>query len=101
MRPIGPGLIAALALLAGGTAVQAQSPYSYPWCEYYLGGRGGGGTSCYFTSYGQCMASAQGNGAYCARNPQYRPQATAYRRGRRPVDGPPADGGARWDYRHW
>jgi len=68
---IGTAIVVLVLAASSGTA-WAQSPYSYQWCLYYMGGRGGGGTSCYFKSYEQCMASASGNGAYCARNPQYR-----------------------------
>jgi hypothetical protein len=72
MRTIGISMaIVGLALAPAGAA-RAQSPYSYPWCENYLGSKSGG-TSCYFTSYEQCMLSARGNGAYCSPNPAYQP----------------------------
>jgi hypothetical protein len=61
-----------LALLGLGTIVQtqtaaAQSPYDYPWCA--LRGDRSGAQSCYYTSYGQCMASLGGIGGSCIRNP--------------------------------
>ena len=59
-----------LALL--GTIVQtqtaaAQSPYDYPWCA--IRGDRSGAQSCYYSSYGQCMASLRGIGGTCIRNP--------------------------------
>jgi hypothetical protein len=60
------------ALLGFGIVAQthpaaAQSPYDYPWCA--LRGDRSGAQSCYFTSYGQCMASLRGIGGSCIRNP--------------------------------
>jgi len=71
MRAAVGTVLVVLALAGSCGAGWAQSPYDYPWCEYYMGS-GRGGSSCYFTSYEQCMASARGNGAYCSPNPQYR-----------------------------
>jgi len=63
-------LVSALSSLDAPPA-HAQSPYSYPWCAYYSP-YGGGLSSCYFTTYAQCMASVSGVGGYCAPNPVYR-----------------------------
>jgi hypothetical protein len=68
-------ILATLAL-AGAAAVSladmsfAQSAYDYPFCAL-RGGRGGG-QSCYFTSYRQCMDSLVGIGGSCIRSPYYR-----------------------------
>ena len=61
-----------LALLGLGIVSQtlpsaAQSAYDYPWCA--LRGDKSGAQSCYYTSYGQCMASLGGIGGICIRNP--------------------------------
>jgi hypothetical protein len=53
-----------------GTHAEAQN---YPWCAYYSGGRGGGGTNCGFTTFEQCMATVSGIGGFCNQNTQYRP----------------------------
>jgi len=58
------------------SSIFAPSPstaesYVYPWCAYYGGRSGGGGTNCYFSTYQQCMAALSGNGGYCDRNPMY------------------------------
>jgi hypothetical protein len=42
----------------------------YRWCAEY-GGRGGGGTNCYFTTLGQCRATISGVGGFCRPNPFY------------------------------
>jgi hypothetical protein len=79
-------LIAA-ALLGEVRTASAQSPTSYPWCSQYVGRGGGGATSCYFTSYAQCMMTVSGIGGYCYQSPYYHApaaRATAHprRRGR-------------------
>jgi hypothetical protein len=60
------------ALLGEIQAPSAQSPTNYPWCA-----RGvkmdGGSTSCYFTSYQQCMTTQSGIGGYCFQSPYYHP----------------------------
>ena len=61
-------IIAATAVL--NTPTKAQN---YPWCAYYSGGRGGGGTNCGFISFEQCMETARGLGSFCQRNTQYVP----------------------------
>jgi hypothetical protein len=48
----------------------AQSPYSYPWCSRQTAGKGDT-TTCYFTSYAQCMTTISGIGGWCYQNPGY------------------------------
>lgn len=54
----------------GRSTAQAQN---YPWCAYY---KGGGGTSCGFTTFEQCLASVSGIGGTCNRNPRATGPAT-------------------------
>ncbi|SRR6266478_6045730 len=55
--PIIALFVIAAALLGETQVSNAQSPYSYPWCAIYSGGRGlGGAMSCYYTSWEQCRA---------------------------------------------
>jgi hypothetical protein len=56
-----------LAVIAETAPSAAQSPYDYPWCA--LRGDRSGAQSCYYTSYGQCMATLRGIGGSCIRNP--------------------------------
>jgi hypothetical protein len=58
------------ALLGNAAPAFAQSPYDYPWCA--LRGDRGGGQSCYYTSYRQCMETLSGIGGSCIRSPYYR-----------------------------
>jgi hypothetical protein len=60
-----------IALFGEIHAASAQSPTSYQWCSKYFG-RGGGGRSCYYTSYAQCMTTVSGIGGYCFQNPYLR-----------------------------
>jgi hypothetical protein len=69
MRPKILFLIAA-ALLGEIDVTSAQSPTSYPWCSKAIG-RGGGATSCYFTSREQCMSTVSGKGGFCIQSPYY------------------------------
>jgi Protein of unknown function (DUF3551) len=50
----------------------AQSPYSYPWCSRQTYGGSATTTTCYFTSYAQCMTTISGIGGWCYQNPAYR-----------------------------
>jgi hypothetical protein len=69
MRPPIPfAFVIAAALLVVQTA-SAQSPTSYPWCARYY--KEGSPTSCYFTSYQQCMTTLSGIGGYCYESPYY------------------------------
>lgn len=70
------------ALLAAAPA-SAQSAYDYPWCGVYTSNQGAGGAmSCYYASYGQCMATMSGLG-YCTQSPYYRGPSEPPRRTRR------------------
>jgi len=52
------------------TRAEAQN---YPWCAYYSGGMGGGGTNCGFTTFQQCVDAARGLGSFCQPNTQFKP----------------------------
>ena len=69
MSVLSLSLIALAPLCYAGTA-SAQSPYSYPWCAREFK-QDGGVTSCYFTSYQQCMTTISGVGGYCYQSPYY------------------------------
>jgi hypothetical protein len=60
-------LLALLGISAQTQTAFAQTPYDYPWCA--LRGDRSGAQSCYYTSYGQCMASLRGIGGSCIPNP--------------------------------
>jgi len=70
MRAIMLIALTALSLAALACPSIAQSAYDYPWCA--LRGDRGGGQSCYFSSYHQCIQSLRGIGGNCIRNPGYR-----------------------------
>jgi hypothetical protein len=40
-----------------------------------MGGRGGGGTNCGFSTYEQCMVTIRGMGGFCDSNPFYTPSS--------------------------
>jgi Protein of unknown function (DUF3551) len=84
-------LIAAV-LLGEIQATSAQSPTSYPWCARF---RSDGATSCYFTSYQQCMTTLSGIGGYCYPSPYYYDAA--------PITTPPVRQNSRPAHprRHW
>ena len=63
-------LIAA-ALLGELQSAAAQSPTSYPWCAKYFESWTIGATSCYFTSYQQCMTTMSGIGGLYFKSPYY------------------------------
>ena len=67
-------ILLSLGIFAGiiGTSYSAQAQ-NYPWCAYYSGGRGGGGTNCGFVSFQQCLATVSGIGGFCQLNTQYQP----------------------------
>jgi hypothetical protein len=50
--------------LAGTSESKAQT---YPWCAYYDWST----YNCGFRTYQQCLATIQGTGGYCTRNPWY------------------------------
>ena len=64
------------ALFGETRAASAQSPTSYPWCARYFAFEFAGATSCYFSSYQQCMTTLLGIGGYCMKSPYYRPAPT-------------------------
>jgi Protein of unknown function (DUF3551) len=66
-------LIAAV-LLDDIQAASPQSPTSYPWCVRIFAYDGA--TSCYFSSYEQCMTTQPGLGRYCIKSPYYHPAPT-------------------------
>jgi hypothetical protein len=70
--------LASAALIGATELASAQSPYSYPWCSRQVTGREGSATSCYFTSYQQCMTTISGIGGYCHQNPGYRGSTSTY-----------------------
>jgi hypothetical protein len=70
--------LASAALIGTADLASAQSPYSYAWCSRQPTGREGSATSCYFTSYQQCMTTISGIGGYCYQNPSYRGPTSAY-----------------------
>jgi hypothetical protein len=77
-------VVVSTALTATTELASAQSPYSYAWCSRQ-GGRQSVTTSCYFTSYQQCMTTISGIGGYCYQNPSYRASAaTPLVKSRRP-----------------
>jgi len=61
----------ALALLGVSFASQPAHADPYRWCAEYGGGRGGGGTNCYFKTIQQCQAAISGNGGFCRLNGFY------------------------------
>ena len=71
-------VFASAALMSATAPVAAQSPYSYSWCSKSIG-RGGGNTSCYFTSREECMTWMSAKGAYCYPSPFYQPRAATRR----------------------
>lgn len=62
--------LAALLVIAGSAAAQAQQADPYKWCAHYSGD-GGNGTNCYFLTLEQCRWTISGAGGYCAPNPFY------------------------------
>jgi len=64
-----------LVLGVGVAALAMAAPASgqnYPWCSNF---HDGGGTNCGFSTYRQCMATAQGSGGSCSKNNAYAPSA--------------------------
>ena len=73
MRPVIRSDLAAmslLALIAQATVVEAAQTGSYPWCIFYDSST----YNCGFTTYAQCMATAQGGQGFCRRNPFVAPR---------------------------
>ena len=64
--------VAVLVTLMAGSLIDSAKADPYRWCaEYGGGGRGGGGTNCYFMTIGQCQAAISGVGGFCRPNPFY------------------------------
>jgi len=87
--PILSIFLIAAALLGEMPAASAQSPTSYPWCSRSYK-TDGNATSCYFTSYQQCMTTLSGIGGYCFESPYYHAapaNVPLHLRRRRPVTG--------------
>ena len=57
-------------LICSALAPSAQAD-PYRWCAEYGGIRGGGGTNCYFMTFGQCQAAISGVGGFCRPNQLY------------------------------
>ncbi len=57
-------------LICGTLATSAQAD-PYRWCAEYGGGGRGGGSNCYFVTFGQCQAAISGVGGFCRPNPFY------------------------------
>jgi len=67
--------VIAAALLGETQASKAQSAYSYPWCGIRYT-QDGSSTSCYYTSWEQCMATLAGAaGGLCVESPYYHARA--------------------------
>jgi hypothetical protein len=59
-RTLGAALVVAALAPIDAVPVAAQGAYCRPWCVHYSGGGRGGGTNCGFSTYEQCMWTAQG-----------------------------------------
>jgi len=64
-------VLATLVVLLAGSAIDTARSDPYRWCAVYGGGRGGGGTSCSFITWGQCQAAVSGVGGFCEPNQFY------------------------------
>lgn len=62
-----PLVLGCIAPLVAAHDSFAQSAYDYPWCAVYT--KTTGATSCYYTSFQQCLATMRGIGGTCIRNP--------------------------------
>jgi uncharacterized protein DUF3551 len=76
--PIISALLVVAAVAGGSPVASAQSPTSYPWCAKT--GKDSAATSCYFTSYRQCMTTISGVGGYCFQSPYYQASLAGPRR---------------------
>ena len=66
--------VVSVAVIGATASASAQSAYSYPWCSQ-LPAAQSDATTCYFTSYQQCMTTISGIGGYCYQSPYYHPSA--------------------------
>ena len=67
-------VVVCVALTGTSEPASAQSAYSYPWCSQ-LPAAQSDATTCYFSSYQQCMMTISGIGGYCYQSPYYHPSA--------------------------
>jgi hypothetical protein len=63
--------IAVLVMVVAGPLTDSAKADPYRWCAQYGGGGRGGGTNCYFMTWGQCQAAVSGVGGFCRPNPFY------------------------------
>ncbi len=75
-------IIATLAVLAAGSALDTAQADPYRWCAQYSGRSGS--TNCYFVTLEQCRAAVSGAGGFCRVNTFYTGPETSQRRSRRP-----------------
>ena len=61
--------LAALLLLAAGSAFEPANADPYRWCALYSG-KLSGGSNCWFMTLEQCRASVSGIGGQCIQNPR-------------------------------
>jgi hypothetical protein len=80
MRKILGPLALLVAVVGAAPSSFAQSAYDYPWCALYGSRTAGGAQSCYYRSYGECMATISGIGGSCVRSPYYRGPQRSERR---------------------
>jgi hypothetical protein len=74
-------VLATLAALVAGSALDTAKADPYRWCAQYAGRSGG--TNCYFVTLAQCQAAISGNGGFCRVNGFYTGPEAAPRRVRR------------------
>jgi hypothetical protein len=75
--------IAVLVTLVAGSLIDSAKADPYRWCAQYSGGGRGGGTNCYFMTFGQCQAAVSGVGGFCRPNPFYTGGGEPRRKARR------------------
>ena len=60
--------------LAAWAIANPARAQNYRWCANF---HDGAGVNCGFSTYQQCMATAQGSGGFCTQNNAYTPPAAA------------------------
>jgi Protein of unknown function (DUF3551) len=73
-------VIASLAILTLGGALDCAQADPYRWCAQYAGR---GSTNCYFVTLAQCQAALSGNGGLCTPNNFYTGDDVPPKRARR------------------
>jgi hypothetical protein len=68
MTRLNSTLLAAVAIVIMTGFASPTFANEYPWCAQYSGGANGGGRSCGFVSYAQCMETIRGMGGFCEPN---------------------------------